>query len=245
MTHNNRFSNSHDRRKSRPSNRPFASQQGNLHRASIENHSSIPDRNDYESRQYAAEPRFSDHDYTRDYNRDSSRNDDRDADTKYNMNDYGSSYLPSNYGRNTSDYGHWTNPDDRRQEQNRESNSSASRASFAGRGPKGYKRADTRIEEEVCDALLHDHVIDASDIEVTVKDGVVTLSGHVPERRMKRLAEDCAEQVSGVNDVLNELLTKSETSSDQTHNSNLERGKMGAMNSSQKSKTGTQSSNVM
>lgn len=74
-----------------------------------------------------------------------------------------------------------------------------------GKGPKGYKRADARIQEEVSDALYHDPHIDASEIEVAVKDGVVTLSGSVPERRMKRLAEDCAERISGVHDVRNQI----------------------------------------
>jgi hypothetical protein len=47
--------------------------------------------------------------------------------------------------------------------------------------------------------------IDASEIEVKVAKGVVTLSGSVDDRWAKRLAEDIAETVSGVTDVMNQL----------------------------------------
>jgi BON domain len=53
---------------------------------------------------------------------------------------------------------------------------------FAGRGPKGYQRADDRIREDVCERLAEDPDIDASDMEVTVKDGEVTLSGSAAGR---------------------------------------------------------------
>jgi osmotically-inducible protein OsmY len=79
--------------------------------------------------------------------------------------------------------------------------------SHQGKGPKGYQRSDSRIQEEVSDALMADHYIDASDVEVAVKDGIVTLSGKVSERRMKRMAEDCAEGIRGVKDVRNEIST--------------------------------------
>jgi len=77
--------------------------------------------------------------------------------------------------------------------------------SFRGKGPKGYKRSDDRIYEDVCEALAHDQWVDASGIDVSVKDGVVSLSGPVDSRAMKRQAEDCVERVSGVKDVVNSL----------------------------------------
>ena len=46
--------------------------------------------------------------------------------------------------------------------------------------------------------------VDASDIEVRVASGEVTLLS-VPSRQEKRMAEDAAEQVSGVRQLHNEL----------------------------------------
>lgn len=75
---------------------------------------------------------------------------------------------------------------------------------YAGRGPRGYRRSDSRINEDVCDALTADPFIDASDIEVRVADGEVMLSGTVESRAMKRRAEDVA-YARGVIDVQNRL----------------------------------------
>ena len=72
-------------------------------------------------------------------------------------------------------------------------------------GPKGYQRSDQRIHEDVCERLSEDRHIDASEIEVAVQDGVVTLKGTVPTRYMKHLAEDCADRCLGVKDVENHV----------------------------------------
>lgn len=77
--------------------------------------------------------------------------------------------------------------------------------SYAGRGPKGYRRSDERIREEVSDLLTADPQVDASEIMVQVENGEVTLSGSVATREQKRLAEDCVEHISGVSDVTNNL----------------------------------------
>jgi osmotically-inducible protein OsmY len=79
------------------------------------------------------------------------------------------------------------------------------RAPYAGRGPKNYQRSDDRIQEEICDCMTDDPMLDASDIEVHVSTGVVTLTGTVLSRDQKRRAEDVAERVSGVKDVTNQL----------------------------------------
>ena len=76
---------------------------------------------------------------------------------------------------------------------------------YTGRGPKGYRRSDERIREDVSDALERHPAIDASEIEVQVRDGVVHLSGSVENRNQKRLAEDAVEHLNGVRDVKNEL----------------------------------------
>jgi hypothetical protein len=76
---------------------------------------------------------------------------------------------------------------------------------FFGKGPKGWKRSDERIKEEVSEALYRDYHVDASEIEVEVKDGVVTLSGTVDSRQAKRSAEECIENLTGVSDVHNRI----------------------------------------
>jgi len=76
---------------------------------------------------------------------------------------------------------------------------------FAGLGPKGYERSDDRIREDVCDRLMQDPEIDASELVVGVQAGEVTLDGTVDSKDAKRLAEDVAEDVSGVREVHNRL----------------------------------------
>jgi osmotically-inducible protein OsmY len=79
---------------------------------------------------------------------------------------------------------------------------------FAGRGPKGYRRSDERVLEDVNQALEDAADIDASEIEVTCQNGEVVLRGSVCDRRAKRMAEDVIEGMPGVKDVrLQDLLT--------------------------------------
>jgi hypothetical protein len=79
------------------------------------------------------------------------------------------------------------------------------RANYAGRGPKGYRRSDERIREDINDRLTADPHLDASDIDVRVANGIVTLTGNVEHRPAKRYAEDLVEGVIGVDDVNNNL----------------------------------------
>jgi hypothetical protein len=79
------------------------------------------------------------------------------------------------------------------------------RPHFVGRGPKGYQRSDDRIREEICDRMTEDALLDASEIEIDVKHGDVTLAGTVTSRDQKRRAEDIAERIGGVRDVTNQL----------------------------------------
>lgn len=76
---------------------------------------------------------------------------------------------------------------------------------YTGRGPKGYQRSDERIREDICDRLTEHPAIDASEIEVEVKNGEVTLTGAVDSRAVKHLAEVMVETVAGVKDVHNQL----------------------------------------
>ena len=79
------------------------------------------------------------------------------------------------------------------------------RGSHRGKGPKGFEMSDDRVRERVCEALHEDHDVDASDIDVSVSQGEVTLMGTVDDRQSKRMAEDCVLQCAGVRDVHNQL----------------------------------------
>jgi len=75
----------------------------------------------------------------------------------------------------------------------------------SGRGPKGYKRSDERIKEEVCDLLTSHPEIDPSEVDIQVSSSEITLTGTVDNRHEKRLIEDLASSVSGVTEVNNQL----------------------------------------
>lgn len=76
---------------------------------------------------------------------------------------------------------------------------------YAGRGPKGWKRSDAIIREDVCEMLADHGDVDPSDVEVEVSDGDVILRGTVRSRWAKWYVEDLALAVHGVRDVVNEL----------------------------------------
>lgn len=94
-------------------------------------------------------------------------------------------------------------------DEGRSSSAMAATGPHRGKGPKGYTRSDERIKEDVSDALMEDPQLDASEIEVTVKKGEVTLQGQVASRQDKRRAEDCAERCAGVMDIQNNIKVRS------------------------------------
>jgi len=75
----------------------------------------------------------------------------------------------------------------------------------SGRGPASYNRPDNRIREDICERLMHHPEIDATEIDVTVLNGEVTLSGTAPDRTTKYAAEDVVYEASGVKQVYNRL----------------------------------------
>ena len=77
-----------------------------------------------------------------------------------------------------------------------------------GKGPRSYQRSDDRIIEDINDRLCDNPYIDASEIDVEVANGEVTLTGSVNDRESKRLAEDIGESVSGVKNVENRIKVK-------------------------------------
>jgi hypothetical protein len=74
----------------------------------------------------------------------------------------------------------------------------------SGKAPRGYQRSDERIREDICERLI-DSPYDASEVDVQVKDGEVTLEGTVHDRDDRRAIEDLAAAVRGVFDVHNRI----------------------------------------
>ena len=72
-----------------------------------------------------------------------------------------------------------------------------------GRGPRNEMRPDASIADDIYQRLTDDEELDASEILLSVEDGFVTLTGEVPEKAMKRRAENVAAQARGVRDVRN------------------------------------------
>jgi hypothetical protein len=89
--------------------------------------------------------------------------------------------------------------------------------SHRGKGPKGYQRSDERIHEDVSERLTQHSEIDASNIEVKVQQGEVTLTGTASDRNAKRMAEDVVESVSGVKEVTNQIRVSQSQSGSNGH----------------------------
>lgn len=81
----------------------------------------------------------------------------------------------------------------------------------SGKGPKGYSRSDDQIKEEACQCLEQEGEVDASEINVSCQNGIITLEGTVQDREMKRSAEECLEDVYGLKDVMNKLEVEDES----------------------------------
>jgi hypothetical protein len=109
------------------------------------------------------------------------------------------------WDRTQDEVSSWFGDDEARRRREWDERRADVKAEHRGRGPKGYKRSDGRIEEDVNDRLTDDPYLDASDVAVAVKDNEVTLSGTVTRREDKRRAEDLAEHVLGVTHVQNNL----------------------------------------
>lgn len=78
----------------------------------------------------------------------------------------------------------------------------ASREEQQGRRPSSN---DERLRREVHELLTVHNRIDASEIEVAVDDGIVTLRGRVGTPDERRLSEDESYRVRGVVNVVNQL----------------------------------------
>lgn len=68
--------------------------------------------------------------------------------------------------------------------------------------------ADLSLRHEVEEELEWDPRLDSRDIGVAVKDGVVTLTGHVSSYAARCAAEQAAQSVVGIQGIANDILVK-------------------------------------
>jgi len=129
------------------------------------------------------------------------RDDERDGGRRPGHRDFGGHHAYDTHGRHPGHRDFGRGDDDAR----RAWSPSGYPGGWRGVGPKGYERSDERIRDDICERLTEHDAIDASAIEVTVTTGVVRLTGEVPKRYMKHLAEDTVADAVGVRDVENTL----------------------------------------
>lgn len=70
-------------------------------------------------------------------------------------------------------------------------------------------KVDLRIKEDILKELDFEPNIDETDIGVIVKNGIVTLTGHVSNYTQKSAAERAAIRVKGVKTVVNKITLES------------------------------------
>jgi osmotically-inducible protein OsmY len=71
---------------------------------------------------------------------------------------------------------------------------------------------DDTISDAVRVRLASDQVVGVLPLQVTVKDGVVTLAGSVDQKSLKSKAESVAKKVKGVKKVVNNIEVKTRAS---------------------------------
>lgn len=83
------------------------------------------------------------------------------------------------------------------------------RDGIAGEGGARLRRKpDESLAQEIHEILISDPELDATDVEVVVEGGAVTLSGEVEHPDAKLLAEELTESVAGVRLVHNRLVVR-------------------------------------
>lgn len=86
--------------------------------------------------------------------------------------------------------------------------SESAREKHFGKGPKGWE-PDAGLKQKASIALYLNPFVDASEIEVSVENRCVFLTGTVHNRIQKKSAEYCIDDIPGVEDVINKLVIKS------------------------------------
>jgi osmotically-inducible protein OsmY len=77
--------------------------------------------------------------------------------------------------------------------------------SRSGQAPQFHRRSDDKIHAEIWELLTNNADLNASEIELHVESGEVTLTGIVDSRDAKWLTEDLVTSVTGVREVNNRL----------------------------------------
>ena len=92
-------------------------------------------------------------------------------------------------------------PAERREEQGRRQTNS---------GPRSRRKPDESLRQEIREILIADPELEATDIEVEVEGGAVTLRGVVVDSDARLLAEELVESLVGVREVHNRLRVERE-----------------------------------
>lgn len=109
---------------------------------------------------------------------------------------------PGQWGGSGGQQGHWQGGG--QQEWQADQDWQGGRQGGQRHMPKGYKRSDERLQEDICERLSRSG-LDVSEVSVSVSEGRVTLEGSVNERYMKHAIEDCADDCMGVESVENRI----------------------------------------
>jgi osmotically-inducible protein OsmY len=82
-----------------------------------------------------------------------------------------------------------------------------------GRAAKGdLVKTDAQLRADVCDELAWDPAVNATNVGVTVHEGVVTLTGHLDSFAEKHAVERAVRRIAGVRGIAMELEVKLPTS---------------------------------
>ena len=109
-------------------------------------------------------------------------------------------------GMAQSERGTW-GEDQSRRERREEQHSSSGSPGGTG-GPRPRRKTDDSLAREIHEILVTDPELDATEIEVVVEGGAVTLSGEVEHPDAKLLAEELTESIAGVRLVHNRLVVR-------------------------------------
>jgi osmotically-inducible protein OsmY len=133
-----------------------------------------------------------------------------------------SAYGQGSYARGTNSYVPGTNhPYADRDAHNRYNREHFPQGNYAaigprgphrGKGPKNFVRSDERLTELVNELLMDHDEIDATHVNVEIKNGEVSVSGTVEDRWQRREIEDLIERMGGVKDVHISIKIASRTS---------------------------------